>query len=130
MNREQKCISLPLAKELQKVAKEAGFELPESEYVYVDMGISKTDKEYPNDKFVLQLKSVNKENGNRKYILAYDTSELGEMLPKGYSSWKYTDSDATLKWTCSLNENSVAKLGTESEARGKMLIYLIKNKLI
>ena len=129
MKKNKKCISLELAKELQKVAKEAGFKLPKSEYSWI---IGKQKPPYLDDTDIARI-TIEIDNDKKKrvkYVSAYDTSELGEILPSGYKSWKYTDYDTTLKWTCSLNENSVAKLDTEAEARGKLLCYLIKNKLL
>ncbi len=37
MNKEQKCISLSLAQELQKIAKNNKFELPESEHMWFNL---------------------------------------------------------------------------------------------
>ena len=100
MNKEQKCISLSLAKELQQVAKEKDFELPESEYYYIETNqISDTwDWELLTEE---EIRELDVEKRNR--IRAYDTSELGEIV--------FEDK-------------------TEAEARGKLLVFLIKNNLI
>ena len=129
MKKEQKCISLSLAKELKEIADINNFRLPESEYVWV----KSKDKdyfgliEYPIKKLV------------REAYSAFDTSELGEILPIIFK----TDTDLkqyldcyqieNKEWECSYGE---ALEGiyfteiTEAEARGKMLVYLIKNNLI
>lgn len=61
---------------------------------------------------------------------AFTASELGEMLPEGFSSIKEFG-----QWKCFHNRfNSKItefRIGnTEADARGKMLVYLIENKLI
>ena len=80
MNKEQKVISQSLAKKIHDLAKEKGFELPESEMYYA----SEDD-----DKFIL-TDQTNFMQGSYpdveecEYPIlypAYDTSELGEMLP-------------------------------------------------
>ena len=118
MNKEQKCISLELAKELQEAAKEAGLELPESEWWW--------DVEVP---YIVRTEIIKGYN-LLKYVRAFDTAELGEILPKGYESWKWLDEKKNVVWSCCLNGNNVNRYKTEAEARGKMLLYLIKNKLI
>ena len=67
MKIEEKYISLKLAKKLQKVAVENDFSLPDSKYVWTNMGIAKGDKEYPKPKFILQSKKANIENGRLSY---------------------------------------------------------------
>ncbi len=67
---------------------------------------------------------------------AFTVAELGEMLPDGTASFQYRD-DEEDSWTCVKyveHEHSkyekivIAK--TEADARAKMLIYLIENKLL
>lgn len=71
MNREQKVISLELAKELQEVADEAGFELPESEYWW---NWRTTGWELNDMKWEIV--------DEKPSVKAYDTSELVNMLTK------------------------------------------------
>ena len=114
MNKEQKVISLLLAKELQEASKEAGLELPESEYYW------NNNKEiWATDNFL---------NDDGKFIAkAFDTAELGEILPNNIRFWR----DSIENYTCKkYHPVYKTKDKTEAECRGKMLIYLIKNKLI
>lgn len=142
MNKEEKYMSLELAKELQKVAKENGFELPESEMYWnipLDTGSS----------FKPFLKNVPMESGNfmdeaqYKSFRAYDTSELGAMLPKNIKTYwlviiKF--GGHSTNWSVRYMENLIGgerkkwhwnKMDESMpDAMGKMLCYLIKNKLI
>lgn len=66
---------------------------------------------------------------------AFTVAELGEMLPEyanvnGMQTW-FCDKENG-KWRCGFryNINTVQKADTESDARAKMLIYLLENKLI
>lgn len=61
----------------------------------------------------------------------YTASELGELLPKGTSSFK---GDFEWKWECSYdcgNDFHYTSGGeTEADSRGRMLIHLLEQKLI
>jgi len=67
---------------------------------------------------------------------AFTVAELGEMLPKlGAYGWIETKRWKDGKWHCSkaissTNEAHRERANTEADARAKMLIYLIENKLI
>lgn len=67
-------------------------------------------------------------------ISAYTTSELGEKMLKRIKIHVYRDTSG--KWWVNMPKSEIAKDGlmfsgdTEAEARGLMLEYLIKNKLI
>ena len=54
---------------------------------------------------------------------AFTVAELGEMLPGGYHSSRMDD-----VWYC--EDVYVTKAETEANARAKMLIWLIENKLV
>ena len=57
---------------------------------------------------------------------AFTVAELGEMLPLGYASWRNPND-----FMCeSGNEELEQRDNTEANARAKMLIYLIENKLL
>jgi hypothetical protein len=61
---------------------------------------------------------------------AYTVAELGEMLPKGYVS--YRSPNGVDGWFCWVEPDGKTRqqAPTEADARGKMLIYLLENKLI
>jgi hypothetical protein len=64
------------------------------------------------------------------YLSAFTVAELGEMLPPAFS----TSRGVGNRWICVDEMKSHSEDGklrfTETEARAKMLIYLIENKLI
>lgn len=57
---------------------------------------------------------------------AFTVAELGEMLPRGFASHKYGNNWYSL----SRNKKRDTEATTEADARAKMLIYLLENKLI
>lgn len=65
------------------------------------------------------------------YISAFTVAELGEMLPHMINTYK---GNREWKWECSYNSgndyHSKSGAETEADARAKMLIYLLENKLI
>lgn len=142
MNKNKKIISLSLAKELQQVAKKKDFELPESEKVYLDNSEDIFGVGVKEDYVLLEEKEL-KNIEYPDYIPAFDTSELGEILPRNI---KIECGISTIKeWRIvffekNLDEKSKNFMGektikitdglTEAEARGKMFIYLIKNNLL
>ena len=146
MNKEQKVISLELSKKIDALAKKKGIELPESEYSWVldnETGKAILSKSWkPFD-----LNECEKYS----YYRAYDTSELGEMLPRmikiddkkvknkhkkiiGIFKLHFYKND--YEWLLQYKEWHgdkgliITDAKTEAEARGKMLIYLISNKLL
>jgi len=60
------------------------------------------------------------------YVSAFTVAELGEMLKESKS---FQSSDKIGQWCCWTTE-TVTHAKTEADARAKMLIYLIENKLI
>lgn len=68
---------------------------------------------------------------------AYTVAELGEMLPEKYGSskwiWDYGENKGLKHWICDQDfddEIPYQWSETEADARAKMLIYLLENKLI
>ena len=65
-------------------------------------------------------------------VSAFTVAELGEMLPPGYASSHGKD----MNWLCfcefkrSSDKGYMKMAGTEADARAKMLIYLLEEKLI
>ena len=66
-----------------------------------------------------------------KSFSAFTVGELGEMLPFSYSSMKCGSLIKQEAWICGLTEKeSPDQYGrTEADARAKMLIYLLENRL-
>ena len=77
----------------------------------------------------------------RESYSAFTVAELGEMLPKWYSSHldvKKGEGDEGIGdvWVCTPPRGDIEKIGsfegaaTEADARAKMLVYLLENGLI
>lgn len=61
---------------------------------------------------------------------AFTVAELGEMLPEGFASDR-ADGEGRIYWvTDNSSEIQSISAETEADARGKMLIYLLENKLL
>ena len=60
-------------------------------------------------------------------VSAFTVAELGEILPYDIHSYKSGRVD---KWCCCDNHGMLILRKTEADARAKMLIYLIENKLM
>jgi hypothetical protein len=68
--------------------------------------------------------------GVKRYA-AFTVAELGEMLPKYYATYRHSGNKVS--WACDkvLENDEDSIFGpTEADARAKMLIYLLENKLI
>jgi hypothetical protein len=71
-----------------------------------------------------------------EYVSAYTVAELGDLLPTAYCSWWYTKKDGVgdTLWRAAASqyddEPASAEAATEADARAKMLIYLLENKLL
>lgn len=134
MTKEQKCITKELAIELQEVAEEFGFELPKSEHCYI------VNIHYSENNALIKTpdRADLFQSDKYKYILAFDTSELGEMLfPLLYEKEVEMMCFRLDEETCRVCTNKDIKdfdlpfftAKTEANARCQMLIHLITHKL-
>lgn len=124
MTLEQQVVSLPIAKRL----KELGCK-QESHFRWMNHG-------HPAGWEICTA------NGSSKGIAAYTCSELGEMLPSEITGRFLVSAKANDRsWAVYYEDNVLgAEIGdemildqsaaTEADARGKMLIYLLEQKLI
>tara|TARA_R110000851_G_C12631457_1_gene517885 strand:- start:24 stop:467 length:444 start_codon:yes stop_codon:yes gene_type:complete len=139
----QKHISLSLAKEIASAVKEKGVELPESEKSYYFSKYQELSGWYNIDFTEDCLKY--KKNSERYYhydknrhnivVFAYDCAELGEILPnamkyavntrKSIGVWSVELEKLDAMW----NRLHLIQDISEVEARGKMLLYILKNDL-
>ena len=92
---------------------------------YKDIGIYKPTHDYPE-----------KEIGTRRFILcsAFTATELGEMLPERFQKGFLTCQKVGL-WEVGYETSRgrviiFKEAKSEADARAKLLIYLIKNKLV
>lgn len=67
---------------------------------------------------------------------AFTVAELGEMMPAEVATYRYEEEDFA-EWMCKLHVKddwskyiNIIPGNTEADARAKMLIYLLENKLI
>ena len=139
MTLENQLVSLELSKKLKElgVKQESLF----SWVIGVNFGQTETEKK--NFKpWVINDQAVRIPEYN--YIPAFTVAELGELLPNGYVTG-HTQFKDEKTWCCHwyrINKDGVAKnIGdplydqpifaeTEANARAKMLIYLLENKLV
>ena len=96
-----------------------------------------------------EIKQIERDYHIEKICSAFTVAELGEMLPRGFYSIKYVgapeyikDKNNKIQWTGGyLNHHWMCgkiyetneyeqSANTEADARAKMLIYLIENKII
>lgn len=66
-------------------------------------------------------------------VSAFTVAESGEMLPSFWVTWKGKSGKkwygGNIPWKEKLIEQEFCNHGTEANARAKVLVYLIKNKL-
>lgn len=63
-------------------------------------------------------------------VSAFTVAELGEMLPESAKSMKSSQNVADERWlSYCVGHDRIFYADTEADARAKMLIYLIENKL-
>lgn len=72
-----------------------------------------------------------------KRISAFLSSELGELLPNTVASFSYDEEGRKKEFLCKLHVEGdwskyirIETAETEADARAKMLIYLLENKLM
>ena len=138
MNNTKKYISQPLAKKIHDKAKEKGFELPESEYMW-----SEQMQKIVTRKWFLAQDPYNQDklqdDGFRQAVEEtynlYDIAELGEMLPKhtgGY--FLKIQMDNKFYFSTHISEDYEDLHQEEekimAEAMGKMFYYLLDNNLL
>lgn len=145
----EKYTSLKLSEEIAEVAKEKGIELPESEYSWL-IGIELGDyngegvegwygKDEKHIEKTLKIKDACEfpEDWEEEGVLnypAYDTYELGEILNKSKLEYWHSGDYISGGFICSIAINPIEgrteHATTEVEARGEMLLYLLKNDLL
>lgn len=120
MKLEDQVVSLELAKKLKElgVKQESLFwwhecQRPEDGHVW---------------SYIENYYRIDTDRAFEEVVAAFTVAELGEMLPPGRKSWRYTDFDGC-KWMCE-QVGHHEEAATEADARAKMLIYLIENKLV
>lgn len=125
----KKHISLELAQSIAEVAKEKGVVLPESEKVWYGEG------ELEDANFLTKLEI------RRESVPAYDCQELGEILPhfeqfKCNPDGSFDESQTHFSVQKRILEGGKSLVfhyetdESETEARGKLLLYLLKNDLL
>jgi hypothetical protein len=115
MELEKQVVSLELAKRL----KELGVK-QESQFFW----------SYNDTGFAVEYRAFvkNRNGAELECYSAFTVAELGEMLPVGYYSRHGANG-----YSCGTNKSPqhfTTKADTEADARAKMLVYLLENKLI
>jgi len=135
MKIEQQCVSLELSKRLKELGvKQESLFYYEGTAIEIGAGIG----------YVLHFGKQLVWEG-AAHVSAFTVAELGEMLPAKievgkkdgfFGCWKRTSPfTSSKKWGCNyqnLDERPIhfENNDTEADARAKMLIYLLENKLI
>ncbi|HEC66095.1 MAG TPA: hypothetical protein ENI23_12445 [bacterium] len=116
-----------------KKLKELGVK-QESLFEWAEVNFSKSEKDYEWELHHIEL--FPKNWANKNHISAFTVAELGEMLPvtvfsnkhsQGYRYQAHYELWNIIKGKMDYLHHEAGN--TESEARGKMLIYLIENKI-
>lgn len=126
MTIEDQVCSLELAKKL----KELGVKQVSLFFYFEDRVEAHAHHSFEN-RLYLSNEEIN--SPDQKYASAFTVAELGEMLPTGIWSGKQND-EKIVCWNQTfqktLDEDIEFYGDTEADARAKMLIYLLENKLI
>lgn len=135
MRLEQQVLRLELAKKL----KELGVK-QESIFVWQNQKDWHT-KKLTNKWKVLSVNkydntSAGQELGYSRYVSAFTVAEIGEILPREANVngmcdwWSQKNKDGSWSAQYRYNINTKQTADTEVDARAKMLIYLLENKVI
>lgn len=123
MKLEQQVCSLELAQKLKELGVKQGSYVNWVKHPVTASWVLWTATDILND---YEGKVIGR--GDVQRCSAFTVAELGEMLPSSTRSYKVIDSP---EWYCNyrLKEDEQAA-DTEADARAKMLIYLLENKLL
>ena len=125
MKREDKVISLGLAKEIDLWSAEKDVAPTVSQYYWVR---NKADSFFFLQEGVKPL--------DKKYYPAYDTAELGEMLPRAVPTLKTINDlwiwreDEYNDWMLQYGTLNKFRDSVEAEARGRLYLWLLKEGYI
>lgn len=120
MELKNQCVSLELAKKLKELGckqKSLFYWLQVSAHIGTD--IWELVDEEPGEYYPKE-----------QWCSAFTVAELGEMLPRTQIDNQFTSSGTYWKVYCPLAKNYIGEADTEANARAKMKIYLLENKLI
>lgn len=121
MKLEQQVTSLELSKRLRELGVKQ-----ESYFTWIDLGMQRGCE--------LSIGGFDKDD-----VSAFTVAELGEMLPSsimreqtvyGLACCKHDEEWEILYDNTAIGILKIEMADTEAEARGKMLVYLLENKLI
>ena len=116
MKLEKQVCSLELAKKLKELG------VKQESVWYWTQTFNPKRKPHP---YQFEIQGCGRADTHHKYS-AFTVAELGEMLPSGY----YSIREGSV-WECWLrNGTQKVEASTEADARAKMLIYLLENKLM
>jgi hypothetical protein len=121
MTLEQQVCSIELARKLRELG------VKQTSFFYWktrDLGSSRPHLVARNSPFVISQGIIQ--------ASAFTVAELGEMLPKEYRSHKSFEPQPASDeiWVIDGKADGLFYAATEADARAKMLVYLIENKLI
>lgn len=125
MTLEQQCVSLELAKRLKELG------VKQESYFFYRLYKDNHNLGIKLERFEDRLRLITDESYS-----AFTVAELGEMLPSGSKSFVGSTSGDAKNWVTEWWEVKEWDLDTrkfadsEANARAKMLIYLLENKLI
>ena len=121
MQLEHQCCSLVLAKKLQELGVNQ-----QSIFYWI---LAKTSANFAAYGLTYITNIFDRKENFDEIYSAFTVAELGEMLRYWVTTRKHRDSD----WLCRhhyMEYEHDTKAETEANARAKMLIYLLENKLI
>ena len=136
MELEKQVVSLELAKKLKKLGVEQ-----DSYFVWATFRNESSPKEQWKNIHSVLIKEDDQEDyierrylKNLKIISAFTVAELGEMLPDNLNNYYTSKYLGDWRYSIEDDDGNMTAIGgsstTESNARAKIIIYLIENKLI